>query len=93
MENYYVATFYSVSQALRFEKLLQSEGLEVKMIPVPRVISSSCGIAARFSDMVLTDVADLLVSERAQVEDVYRFESDGKRIHAERVLLHSDDKL
>ena len=50
MDKYYVATFYSTSQALRFEKSMLQQALSVKMIPVPRIISSSCGLAARFTE-------------------------------------------
>lgn len=46
---YCVITFRSVHEALNFEKLMKAEGLEVKIIPVPREISSSCGMAAKFS--------------------------------------------
>lgn len=93
MDIYYVATFHSVSQALRFEKLTQNENIDVKMIPVPRVISSSCGIAAKFSAEVLTDVVTLLSSDRVAVEELYRFENVGKRMHTERVSLEFPDQL
>ena len=45
---YGVVLFYSTSGALRAEKLAQEEGLEVRLIPVPRHISSDCGISLRF---------------------------------------------
>ena len=32
LEDYYVATFHSVSQALRFEKLLLSQGVDRKSV-------------------------------------------------------------
>lgn len=43
-----VALFYSLSSALRAEKLLKKEGIIVKPIPVPRHLSSDCGICLRF---------------------------------------------
>jgi hypothetical protein len=92
LDIYYVATFHSVSQALRFEKLTQSQNIAVKMIPVPRVISSSCGIAARFSAELLDDVAKMLSSDRVAVEELYLFENVGKRMHTERVSLESPDQ-
>ncbi len=43
-----VALFHTTTSALRAEKILQKEGLTVKLIPTPRELSSDCGIALRF---------------------------------------------
>jgi hypothetical protein len=47
-ESYYVALFDSTSAALLAEKLLKKEGVPFKIIPVPRHISSDCGVCIRF---------------------------------------------
>ena len=44
-----VLLFSSVHQVMRTEKLLKENGLEVDLIPVPREISSDCGIAVEIS--------------------------------------------
>lgn len=44
---YGVVLFPSTQQALRGEKVLKGAGLPVKLIPVPRQISSDCGICLR----------------------------------------------
>ena len=44
-----VLIFSSVHQVMRTEKLLKGNGLEVDLIPVPREISSDCGIAVEIS--------------------------------------------
>jgi hypothetical protein len=44
-----VVLFYSTSGALRAEKLLKKEGIAYKLIPVPRHLSSDCGVCVRFS--------------------------------------------
>ncbi|HZK24842.1 MAG TPA: DUF3343 domain-containing protein [Oscillospiraceae bacterium] len=87
MDNYYVATFYSTSQALRFEKTVLKQELAVRMIPVPRVISSSCGLAARIEDAVWPAIAQLLSSEAANAEEVYLFTQLGKTTQAERIWV------
>ena len=46
-----VALFYSLSSALRAEKLLKKEGITTKPIPVPRHLSSDCGICLRFEQV------------------------------------------
>jgi hypothetical protein len=43
-----VVLFHTTSSALRAEKILQREGLIIKLIPTPRELSSDCGIALRF---------------------------------------------
>jgi hypothetical protein len=43
-----VVLFHTTSSALRAEKILQKEGLTIKLIPTPRELSSDCGIALRF---------------------------------------------
>lgn len=56
----------STSAALRGEKVLQRAGLQVKLIPVPREISSNCGISIRFAwserDLVETALGESKVS-------------------------------
>ena len=75
-------TFQSVSQALRFEKLALSRGIAVTLIPVPRIISSSCGIAARFSEEILVAVTDLVAVEG---EAMFHFFQQGNKLRAEQL--------
>ena len=46
--SYSVVLFHSTSGALRAEKLLKKEGVAIKIIPVPRHLSSDCGVCIRF---------------------------------------------
>ncbi len=46
-ESYAVILVYSTSHAMRLEKLLAERGIVCKMIPVPRHISSDCGVCIR----------------------------------------------
>jgi len=46
--SYGVVLFQSISSALRAEKLLKKEGINHKLIPVPRHLSSDCGVCIRF---------------------------------------------
>lgn len=47
-KTYMVMLFKAVSYALKAEKILQQEGLTCKLIPVPKQISSDCGVCLRF---------------------------------------------
>jgi len=46
--SYRVVLFYSTSGVLIAEKIFKREQIEYKLIPVPRHISSDCGICLRF---------------------------------------------
>lgn len=46
-DKYCVFTFESVGESIMFEKKLKSLGFNIKLIPAPREVSSSCGTAAK----------------------------------------------
>ncbi len=69
--NYGVVLFHTTTSALRSEKILKGTGLEVKLIPTPRELSSDCGIALRFSQELFEQVKIAL--EGAKIEfEIYR---------------------
>ena len=43
-----LATFKTTSMALLFERTCRAKGLKVRIVPVPRKLSSSCGLACDF---------------------------------------------
>lgn len=43
-----LATFDVTSMAIMFERLFRKKGLNVKVVPVPRSLSSSCGLACEY---------------------------------------------
>lgn len=47
-ESFMVALFDSTSATLLAEKMLKKAGIEFKVIPVPRHLSSDCGVCIRF---------------------------------------------
>jgi hypothetical protein len=47
---YVVFLFPSVSYALKAEKILKAAGVAHKLIPVPRHISSDCGVCLRITE-------------------------------------------
>ena len=46
-DEYTVILVYSTSHALRAEKVLGQAGVACKLIPVPRMLSSDCGVCLR----------------------------------------------
>ena len=62
----YVMLFKAVSYALKAEKILKKEGLPHKLIPVPKHISSDCGICL----MIHVDVKDKIVAALTDKIDI-----------------------
>jgi hypothetical protein len=56
-KSYVVILFKAVSYALKAEKILKKEGLPHKLIPVPKHISSDCGVCL----MINVDVKDKII--------------------------------
>ncbi|MBF0443824.1 MAG: DUF3343 domain-containing protein [Oligoflexales bacterium] len=55
----------SVSHALIVEKFLKEAFVPNKLVPVPRDISSSCGICVRFEAQFAEKVSDILSNEES----------------------------
>ena len=49
MNEYSVILFNSTGHAIRAERVLQMAGIACKLIPVPRHISSDCGVCLRIA--------------------------------------------
>jgi hypothetical protein len=63
---YAVLLVYATSHAVRVEKLLRDQGLACKLIPVPRHISSDCGVCVRIPQQDVE--AALRVARAAGIE-------------------------
>ncbi len=66
-----VMLFYSTSSALQAEKLLKREGIATKLIPVPRHLSSDCGISLRFDGLEETRVRVILEKGQVEIQGIY----------------------
>jgi hypothetical protein len=68
----YVATFYTHSGAIKYNRYLRSRGINSEVMPVPRKFSSNCGIGVKFAT---EEPIKTLISE--DMEKLFRIE-DGK---------------
>ncbi len=57
---YFAALFPSVSHVMKAERMLLGEGLAIKIIPVPKSISSDCGVCIRFEEKLLDKIETIL---------------------------------
>lgn len=67
---YAVILVDSTSYALRIEKLLVSRGLTCKLIPVPRHLSSDCGVCVRIFKEDIEDIAALLQEHQVSTQAI-----------------------
>ena len=70
-DNYSVVIFYSTSAAIRTESLAQKVNLKVKLIPVPRHLSSDCGICLQFNNEDQQSIKEILAEKKIEYEDIY----------------------
>jgi hypothetical protein len=69
VESYHVALFDSTSATLLAEKLLKTEGIPFKIIPVPRHISSDCGVCIRFFSVEKEKVKNTL-KDKVDIQEI-----------------------
>lgn len=70
-EEYAVVLVISTSHAIRAEKLLQAVGIRCKMIPVPRHISSDCGVCVRIRRTDAEAARQTLEAEHVEIEGLH----------------------
>ena len=75
-EVYFVITFDSLFLALRFEEVASKYNHQVKMIPVPRQIRTSCGLAARVHQDSITAMRALCDEKSIAYEHIYQFSAE-----------------
>jgi len=68
---YSVVLFHSITGALQTEKRLKGKGVAVKLVPVPRQLSSDCGVCLRFERKDETEVKTALEEERIDIQGIY----------------------
>lgn len=77
--NEIVATFDSTHHALRFEKTLKQNEVGLLVMPVPREISASCGLAVKFSQMNLAKVKKMAQESEIQVKRYYAIKIENNK--------------
>jgi hypothetical protein len=68
---YSVIIVYSTGHAIRLEKLLQGQGIACKMIPVPRQISSNCGVCVRVLRAEVEAASQVIAAAQLEIEGIY----------------------
>lgn len=77
----YIATFFTHSGAVKYKKYMDETGIKVELLPVPRRLSSDCGIGARFradgdiKDLISEDIDKLFVMQKGGEKLLYDSDS------------------
>ena len=71
-----VVILFSIHFVLKAEKLFKQHGISHDVIPVPRAISSDCGMAVEFPCAAKGKVAELLAAADIRVAGLYRREGE-----------------
>ena len=76
-ENDYVAIFHSIHRVMKAEKILKKAKLDMLLIPVPRQLTSDCGLAIRYTAKERAQIEQVLSQENLSPEELYRKEDGG----------------
>jgi hypothetical protein len=71
---YAVILVYSTSYAIRAEKILYQAGIGSKLIPVPRHLSSSCGVCLRIEHTDVEAAREALEAAKVEIEGIHDLE-------------------
>lgn len=71
-DNEYVAIFHNIHRVMKAEQLLKQARLPILLIPVPRQLSSDCGLALRFDEAARQEVLALLGREGLLPAELHR---------------------
>lgn len=73
-ESYAVILMYSTAHALKAEKALRKAGITCKLIPVPRNISSDCGVCVRIRSIDREEALEVLETAGVGIEGIHELQ-------------------
>lgn len=71
----YIAVFFTHSGALKYNKYLKSKDISCQLMPVPRKLSSNCGIGIKFTYI---ESINTLISE--DIEKLFTFKNEEHKL-------------
>lgn len=77
MDDFYcVVTFHVTQHALIFENLMKEKNISVKLMPVPRQVSSSCGTAGKIPCELEQDIKKLCMEKDIPIDGFHHIVSE-----------------
>lgn len=80
----YILIFNSVHRVMKAEKLLKMANFESKTIPVPRKLSSDCGLAIKIENINIDIILKALEKEKPEEIYIENFENYEKIYEKEK---------
>lgn len=74
-ETYCVVTFHVTQHALIFENLMIENGIETKLMPTPRQVSTSCGTSARIPCTLKSQILELCTAANIPIDEFHEINS------------------
>lgn len=75
MIRYYVL-FDSQSSGMKLNKILKAAGLKSIVVPTPRELSASCGIALLVDEDDVARIEELVAENKIDIKGIYTVEKD-----------------
>jgi hypothetical protein len=76
MAVYAVITFHTIHFALKAKRVLNKNGKNLEMIPVPREFSSNCGFCCKAPWTEVDEIKNIFIDQHVEFDQVYRWERD-----------------
>ncbi len=68
-----VAIFNSIHRVMKAEKILKERRMDIMLIPVPRSLTSDCGLAIRYAEADREAILAVLAESNLLPEQIYLF--------------------
>lgn len=85
LKEYGIFTFKSTSQALKAERVLKESSAHFLLMPTPREISASCGLAIKLELENIAGYREILQNGKVEIDDVYQIVSINQEKKIERL--------
>ena len=66
-----VILLHATSHALRAEKIIRRAGISCRLIPVPRHLSSDCGVCLRLKQLDIEKAVNTLKEANIEIDNVH----------------------
>ena len=76
-EGDYVVVFHSMHRVMKAEKVLKVAKKKILLIPVPRQLTSDCGLAIRFDKHVYNEVVNVLLENELIPAETHQLTASG----------------
>lgn len=70
--DYGIVLFETTQAAIKAEKFLNEAGVKIKLISVPRHISSNCGVSIRFEISLMDNIKSILADKNIPFSNILK---------------------